>query len=51
MNDSTQEIDTMAITLHEFYASYIRAGFSPDQAFRIILTQVSQQSRNGGDPE
>ena len=31
-----------AVILHEMYASYVSAGFTPEQAMAILLTQMQK---------
>ena len=42
MFESTGEgtINTAAISLHEVYSSYMRAGFSTDQSFQLTLVTL-----------
>lgn len=35
----SESLDSSAITLHEVYASLVRAGFTEDQAFQLIMIQ------------
>lgn len=32
-------LDTAAIAMHELYESFVRAGFTPDQAFQLVKVQ------------
>lgn len=38
-DDDPRELDASAITMHEVYASLVRAGFTEDQAFQLICIQ------------
>lgn len=37
--DDVSSLDEAAISLHEMYASLVRAGFTEEQAFQLILIQ------------
>lgn len=38
--ESNGQLDTAAISTHELYESYIRAGFSEDQSFELTKIAV-----------
>lgn len=40
----TSDMKTPAITMYEFYNSLVTAGFTEDQAFRIILAMATNGS-------
>lgn len=42
------QMDTAAISLHELYSSYLRAGFTEDQAFQITLLNLQLAYGIGG---
>lgn len=35
------QLDTAAISLHELYSSYLRAGFSEDQSFTLTTIMLT----------
>jgi hypothetical protein len=39
-NQNLGELNVSAIYLHELYVSYIRAGFSNEQAFSLVTTTL-----------
>jgi hypothetical protein len=42
------ELAAMAAMHHEMYRSYVDAGFTEEQAFRIVLTVISGGLATGG---
>lgn len=34
-----------AVEMHEMYVSYVHAGFTPEQAFQIVLTLLVEYVR------
>jgi hypothetical protein len=34
-----------AITMHELYLEYVKAGFTEEQALRLILAQITAATR------
>lgn len=42
------QIDTAAISLHELFSAYKRAGFTEDQAFQITLLNLRLAYSLGG---
>jgi hypothetical protein len=39
-------LDTAAIAAHEMFLAYLRAGFTPDQALRIVIAMVTNTGNN-----
>ena len=37
--DEPDTLDTAAVAMHEMMMAFLRAGFTPDQAFRLIEVQ------------
>lgn len=37
-------LDTAAVMIHELFMSYVRAGFTEEQAMRLILAQFPVKS-------
>lgn len=47
-NSNSGEMNTAAITIHELFESYMRAGFTREEAFelcKLTLVASSQQAR------
>jgi len=45
-------LDESSVAMHEMYLSYLRAGFTEEQAMRIIIaivTNVAANASNGGE--
>lgn len=45
------ELQADAISLHELYITYVRAGFSKKQAFKLIFAVFQQSLYSNGDDE
>lgn len=43
--DKLGNYDTNAVAMHELYMSYVRAGFSKEQALTIILSMLTELTR------
>jgi hypothetical protein len=43
--DKFGNYDTNAVAIHEIYASYVRAGFTSDQAMTIIIAMLKELTR------
>lgn len=42
--DDLGSMDTAAIGIHEMYMSYLRAGFTDDQALKIVMCHIQALS-------
>lgn len=50
MHPNPMSLDQGAIATHEMFMAYVRAGFTEDQALRIILTYVRESIRLSQQP-
>lgn len=48
-DDPVSELLAAAITLHELYETFLRAGFSTDQAFELVLVFYSKTLEGGSE--
>lgn len=46
-NNERGKVDSIAITQHEIFMSYVRAGFTDDQAMQLLTTHITAQYMMG----
>lgn len=42
-------LDEVAVAMHEMFMSYVRAGFTREEALRIVIATVTGQKHGGGE--
>jgi hypothetical protein len=48
--DPITDLALGAAATHELFLSYLAAGFSEEQAIRLIAAMAAEYRRNGGEP-
>lgn len=47
--DPVTELMEMAASMHELFQSWVAAGFTDEQAMRLLGSMIDASMRNGGD--
>jgi hypothetical protein len=49
MNDPFSTMEEGAMQLHELFSSYVKAGFTREEALQLVLAIVSSAAGRGGE--